>query len=145
MPGPAGVPRHEIIALLQEGHSDRYIGRVLHTNPKRVGRLRTELNLPPADRKAALTLEQTWQAFTRRTEDGHLAWTGYHRERTCPVLKYRGVDYTARRIAFRIAHQQEPVGRVLAGCGWAPCVDPQHVEDQTMRNKYTAIFGEAAA
>lgn len=145
MPGPAGVPRHEIIALLQEGHSDRHIGRLLHTNPKRAAQLRRELELPAADRKAALTLEQTWATFTERTEEGHLAWTGYHREGTCPVLKYRGNDYTARRIAFRIAHQQEPVGRVLAGCEWPPCVDPRHVEDQQMRDQYTAIFGEAAA
>lgn len=144
MPGPAGVPRTAILALLQEGHSDRYIGRTLHTNPKRVGRIRTELGLPRAEPVSTVTLEQKWATFTQPTDDGHLAWTGYLREGTCPVLKHRGEDYTARRIAFLIAHQREPKGRVLAGCGWPPCVHPEHVEDTRMRTQYTAIFGAAA-
>jgi hypothetical protein len=144
MPGPHGVPRAEIIALLQEGHSDRYIGRALRTNPKRVGRIRTELDIPRPAPSPTLTLEQTWATFTKPTGDGHLKWTGYHREGTCPVLKYRGEDYTARRLAFHIANDREPEGRVLAGCGWRECVAPDHMEDARMRAQYNAIFGEAA-
>lgn len=144
MPGPAGVPRADIIALLREGHSDRYIGRTLRTNPKRVGRIRAEAELPRAETVSTVTLNQKWATFTQPTPDGHLAWTGYLRQGTCPVLKYRGEHYTARRVAFLIAHKREPVGRVLAGCDWPPCVHPNHVEDQAMRNQYTQIFGEAS-
>jgi hypothetical protein len=144
MPGPHGVPRAEIVALLQQGHSDRYIGRTLHTNPKRVSRIRTELGIPRPVRKPTLTLHQTWAAYTKPTHDGHLTWTGYHREGTCPVLKYRGGDYTARRIAFVIAQRREPIGRVLAGCGLRECVAPAHMEDAQMRAQFDAIFGAAA-
>ena len=148
MPGPHGVPRADIIALLREGHSDREIGRRLRTNPKRVGRIRAELDLPQYQPTQVLTLEQAWSAQTRPLDGGHMAWTGYHREGTCPVLKHRGVDYTARQVAFVIAHGRQPVGRVLAGCGWRECVAPDHVEDQPMRarlrHQVAAIFGRAA-
>lgn len=144
MPGPRGASVADIIALLREGHSNREIGRRLHTNPLRVGRIRAQLAIPNYQPTPALTLEQTWTTFTRPTRDGHLKWTGYHRERTCPVLKYRGQDYTARKVAFQIAHGRAPEGRVLAGCGWPPCVAPAHVEDARMRAEYAAIFGGAA-
>ncbi|MFC7817612.1 hypothetical protein ACFUTR_23560 [Streptomyces sp. NPDC057367] len=147
MPGPAGVPRADIIALLQEGHSNREIGRRLHTNPKRVGRIRTELGIPEAVRTTILTLEQTWATFTEPTGDGHLMWTGYHREGTCPVLKYRGVDYSARRVAFELGHGRQPVGRVLWGCDYRGCVAPAHTTDGPIRRAdaaFTTIFGAAA-
>lgn len=144
MPGPQGVPRADILRLLAEGHSDRAIGRLLHTNPKRVGRIRAEHGLPPRQQPTGLTLEQKWATFTRPTPDGHLAWTGYLREGTCPVLKHRGEDYTARKVAFRIAHGRDPEGRVLAGCGWQPCVDPDHMEDARLRSLYASILGDAA-
>lgn len=144
MPGPQGVPTAAIIALLIEGHSDRYIGRTLHTNPKRVGRIRSGLDIPRPAPTETITLEQKWATFTRPADDGHLAWTGYLREGTCPVLKHRGEDYTARKVAFQIAHGRAPEGRVLAGCGWPPCVAPAHVEDARMRAEYAAIFGGAA-
>jgi hypothetical protein len=140
MPGPQGVPRAEIIALLREGHSDRYIARTLRTATKRVAKIRAEFDLPRVE-PVGLSLEQRWATFTQPAAGGHLAWTGYLREGTCPVLKYRGEDYTARRVAFLIGRQREPEGRVLAGCDWPPCVAPQHVEDARMRNQYTAIFG----
>lgn len=149
MPGPKGVPRADIVALLSEGYSDREIGRRLRTNPKRVGRIRAELDIPQYRPTPALTLEQAWSAQTEQLDDGHVRWTGYLREGTFPVLKHCGVDYAARRIAFLIAHGREPEGRVLAGCGWRECVAPTHVTDQPMRARltaqYAAIFGTAGA
>lgn len=144
MPGPQGVPRSAILTLLAEGHSDRYIGRALRTNPKRVSRIRAEADIPRPKPVSTITLEQKWATFTRPTDDGHLAWTGYLREGSCPVLKHRGEDYTARKVAFQIAHGRPPEGRVLAGCGWPPCVAPEHMEDAVMRAQYAAIFGRAA-
>ncbi|WP_432138952.1 hypothetical protein [Streptomyces sp. bgisy154] len=144
MPGPAGVPRTDIIRLLAEGHSDREIGRRLHTSTKRVGRIRTEVGAPRPTRTSPLTLTQKWATFTQPTPGGHLAWTGYLREGTCPVLKHHGENHTARKVAFQIAAGREPEGRVLAGCGWQPCVAPAHMEDARMRAQYAAIFGAAA-
>lgn len=148
MPGPRGVPRTDIIALLRKGHSDREIGRRLRTNPKRVGRIRAELDLPQYQPTQVLTLEQAWTAQAEQLADGHMRWTGYHREGTCPVLKHRGTDYSARRVSFLIAHGREPEGRVLAGCGLRECVAPTHVTDQPMRvqlnTQYAAIFGDVA-
>lgn len=147
-PGPPGVPRADIIALLRQGHSDREIGRRLHTNPKRAGRIRAELGLPRAVTTITRTLRQTWATFTEPAGDGHMKWTGYLREGTCPVLKYRGVDYAARRIAFEIGHGRQPIGRVLPGCDYPGCIAPQCTTDQPIRRAdqlYDAIFEQTAA
>jgi hypothetical protein len=142
MPGPQGVPRADIIALLREGRSDRSIARILHTSPKRARALRAEYDLPKAKR-VTITLQQAWTARTRPTDDGHLAWTGSYRTGV-PVLKHDGIEHSARRVAFHTAHGREPEGRVKAGCGWPPCVHPEHVEDQSMRTQFNAIFGAAS-
>ncbi len=147
-PGPGGVSRTDIVALLKESHSDRYIARALSTSTRRVGRIRAELDLPKAERMPTLTLEQKWRTFTTPVDGGHLDWTGSLRDGTTPVFMHRGTNYMGRRIAFRIANQREPVGRVLPGCDVPDCVAPEHVEDQPMREalrtQYQAIFGAAA-
>ncbi|MFF5404566.1 hypothetical protein ACFY8K_17005 [Streptomyces misionensis] len=147
MPAPKGCPRADIVALLREGQSDKYIGRTLHTSPMRVARIRAELQLPRYEHTAA-PIAEVWAARTRPVDGGHLAWTGFWREGNCPVIKHSGEEYSARRVAFRMANGREPQGRVKAGCGWALCVRPEHVEDQPMRDQlrtqYTAIFGAAA-
>jgi hypothetical protein len=146
MPGPVGVPRADIIALLGEGHSDREIGRRLHTNPKRVQRIRAEFQLPRIKRPATVTVEQKWRTLTTSATGDHLAWTGHLRGAT-PMFMHHGHNYSARRVAFRIATGCEPVGRVKAGCGWPPCVAPEHATDEPMRRAdalYGRIFGSTA-
>jgi hypothetical protein len=148
-PGPVGASRTDIITLLKDGHSDRYIARALKTATRRVSRIRAELDLPKSVRRPTLTLEQKWRTFTKPVTGGHLEWTGSLRDGTTPVFMYRGSTYMGRRLAFRITHQRDPVGRVLPGCGYAGCVAPEHVEDQPMRTalrtQYQAIFGGIAA
>ncbi|MBX9392225.1 hypothetical protein K4749_01090 [Streptomyces sp. TRM72054] len=141
MPGPQGVPRADIVALLREGHSDRYIGRTLHTATRRVGRIRAELDIPRTFRPAVLTVEEKWRTFTTPVDGGHLAWTGHLREGTTPMFMLRGHNYSARRVAFRIANGREPEGRVLPGCDFRGCVEPNCMEDALMRAQFTAIFG----
>ncbi|NUO43693.1 MAG: response regulator transcription factor [Streptomyces sp.] len=146
MPGPQGVPRADIVKLLAEGHSNREIGRRLHTNPKRVGQIRTELQLPQYEPSPSLTLEQKWTTRTRTVPGGHMQWKGTLRG-GMPNLVYLQRNHSARRIAFEIGHQREPVGRVLPGCGQAWCVAPEHATDEPMRRadaKFAAIFGRAA-
>lgn len=142
-PGPRGVPRADILALIREGHSNRYIGRALHTNPKRAARIRAEEDLPPAERRQGLTVEQKWATYAKPAEGGHMRWTGRLRDGT-PNLVHQHVNHSARRIAFRLGHGREPVGRVLPDCRVSWCIAPGHTTDQVVRRAddlYTAIFG----
>ena len=147
MPPRPNAPRADVVALLREGLSDKRIAKILRTSHMRVARIRADLDLPRYER-TRIALEQAWTARTQPVDGGHLAWDGFWREGIQPVLKHQGAEYSARRLAFRMAHGREPQGRVHAGCGWAPCVRPEHVEDQPMRDQlrtqYTAIFGAAA-
>ncbi|MFF7550892.1 hypothetical protein ACFZCU_45920 [Streptomyces canus] len=146
MPGPAGVARADIIALLHDGHSNNEIGRRLHTNPLRVATIRQELGLPNYKQQPALTLEQRWAVHAKPVTGGHVQWTGGIRCNTANLV-YRQRNYSARRVAFAIEHGREPVGRVLPGCGFGWCVAPACATDEPMRRADTAfraIFGRAA-
>lgn len=144
MPGPQGVSRAAIIALLAEGHSNNQIGRILRTNPKRAARIRTEEGLPAASRRTTIAVEQRWQALTLPAASGHLGWAGHRRGGQTPMFMHYGHNYSARRVAFLIANGREPQGRVLAGCDWPPCVAPAHMEDARMRALYAAVLGAAS-
>jgi len=142
MPGPKGVPREQIIALLHQGFSDSHIGRVLHTNPKRAGRIRREEGIPSTHGhpRSPLTVEEAWAKFTQPGDDGHLLWLGPLREGV-PSFQHHRRAVSARRVAFSLAHTRQPVGRMKSGCGRADCVAPAHVEDQQIRDQYKAVFG----
>lgn len=146
MPGPRGASRADIVRLLAEGHSDREIGRRLRTNPKRVGQIRAELDLPQYQPRPTLTLEQKWATRTHTVAGGHLRWIGSLRG-GMPNLVYQQRNHSARRVAFEIGHGRQPVGRVLPDCGHAWCIAPEHATDEPMRRadtKFAAIFGSAA-
>lgn len=139
--------REQIIALLKAGHSDKAIGKQLRTNPKRVAQFRAELGIP-AISNVALTFEDRWAANTEPVDGGHIRWTGRMRDNTTPAVLDGGRDASVRRIAFERLHGRTPVGPVLPGCGWGPCVRPEHLEDRLVRehtdHTFAAIFGEAA-
>lgn len=146
MPGPAGASRADILLLLRDGHSNKEIGRILHTNPHRVARIREEYGLPPYKPTPALTLEQRWAALAKPVSDGHMRWTGGVRCGTANLV-YRQRNYSARRVAFQIQHGREPIGRVRAGCGLVWCVAPACATDEPLRRAdaaFRAIFGRAA-
>lgn len=139
--------RADIIALLQEGRSNKYIARTLHTRPMRVARLRAELGLPPVKLISGLTIEQKWTTSTRQVSGGHVVWSGGVRGCTANLI-HQGRNYSARRVAFELGQGRPPVGRVLPGCGHAWCVAPEHATDEPMRRAdslFTTIFGKAAA
>lgn len=146
-PGPAGVPRSEIVALLAEGHTDRYIVRTLQTSHKRVRDTRAMLGLPPVAR-TALPVEVKWSTYARPLDGGHFEWTGPKSRYGTPVLRHRETHLPAAAVAFRQQHGRDPVGYVKAGCDMAQCVAPAHVEDRPMRealrNQLNQIFGKAA-
>ncbi|MES9522408.1 hypothetical protein [Streptomyces capoamus] len=144
-PAYRAVPRAEIIALLGEGHSDRYIVRTLGTSQQRVRRIRTELELP----RPVLTVEQKWTSQAEELDGGHMRWAGPTSSRYgTPILCHGNARLQAAAVAFRLRHGRDPVGYVKAGCGMPHCVAPAHVEDRPMREalrtQFTAIFGAAA-
>ncbi|MFI9598871.1 hypothetical protein ACIHCX_03150 [Streptomyces sp. NPDC052043] len=150
-PGASRKPngsRDQIVALLRQGHTDQAIRKALHTDAKRVARIRKEEGLPPAPQRI-ITFADKWAANTAPADDGHLRWTGRLRDGVTPSLVYRGREYSARRAAFEEHYRREPVGLVLPGCDWEPCVRPDHLEDRTIRQaltaQYDAIFGDQAA
>ncbi|MFF2383685.1 hypothetical protein [Streptomyces sp. NPDC058108] len=135
----------QVKALLREELSDRQIGKRLRTSPKRVAALRAELGIP----SRPVTFEGRWDANTEPADGGHIRWTGRFRAGSNPAIAHEGRDTSPRRIAFERLHGRPAVGRVLPGCGYGPCVRPEHLEDQPMRDQlasqYAAIFGEVAA
>lgn len=133
--------------LLEQGLSDRQIGDRLRTSPKRVARIRAGLGMP-ALLSVPLTFEDRWAAHAEPVDGGHLRWTGRSRNGITPAVVHEGRDANPRRIAFERLHGRPAVGPVTPGCGYGPCVRPEHLEDQPIRQQlaeqYAAIFGEAA-
>ncbi|MFD5709539.1 hypothetical protein ACFWHW_03940 [Streptomyces pharetrae] len=137
--------RADVAELLHAGYGDRTIARRLSIPASRVEQTRTELALP-AGRPGPKATSSPADLFWRRvqpTPDGHLLWPGYT-PRNGSVIKHGGIRHSVHRLAFRLGNDREPEGRVTTGCDRPGCVHPRHVEDQTMRNQYTAIFGAAA-
>ncbi|WP_199572679.1 hypothetical protein [Streptomyces murinus] len=134
--------RLDVEELLRAGYGDRTIARRLGVAEKSVTRARAALRMA-AGRPGPKGSTSPEDAFWRRaqpTDDGHLLWPGFDRGNGARV-RCDGRLYSVHRIAWHISHQREPAGRVLSGCGRIGCVHPAHVEDQTMRTQYTAIFG----
>ncbi|RMB85600.1 hypothetical protein [Streptomyces shenzhenensis] len=146
--------RADVAELLRAGLSDRAIARQLNVDPKKtVAPARAQLGLPKAKpgRKPAASAEDLFWKRVKPTADGHMEWTGYRTEEGTPGLKHGGRFHTAYRIAFRIAHGQDPWGYALPSCGRDHCVKPGHHADRDDRARekqldslYFAIFGQSA-
>ncbi|MEV6105740.1 helix-turn-helix domain-containing protein [Streptomyces sp. NPDC051940] len=135
--------RTDIAALLHQGLSDRAIATRLGCARPTAARTRRALGLPPVPLGVpprTPTVEDAFRLHTEDAGDGHMRWTSYSCRGT-PVLHYRGRQYTARRIAYRIRTGHAPEGQVTAGCDMPGCVAPAHVEDRRDRAVYAAIFG----
>ncbi|MFJ3037765.1 hypothetical protein [Streptomyces tendae] len=140
--------RGQIVVLLRDGLTDDAIRRQLRVDAKRVAVIRREEGIGRAPRPVR-TFAEKWAANTEPAAGGHVAWTGRRRDGNTPSLVYRDREYSARRAAFIEHYGREPQGLVLPGCGWEPCVRPDHLEDRTIRQtlttQYDAIFSGAAA
>lgn len=126
--------RSDIIAMLQEGHSNTRIVRELRVDKQRVRRIRTELDLPTFVRtELTRTLEAKWALDTQPVDGGHLAWAGERATSGTPVVSYRQKHHSAAAVAFRIRTGRDPQGYAIADCGMKHCVAPEHVEDEAGR------------
>jgi hypothetical protein len=143
--------RADIARLLNEGLTNTAIAARCHVRHEVVAQARRELGGPVSKqgrRRTAATIEDAFRARTEPVEGGHLRWLG-HIDRTGTPIVSLGRDYqTAYRVAFRIEHGREPVGKAMPGCDYSGCAAPGHVDDQPMREKnrktYAAIFGGAS-
>lgn len=137
--------RADIAALLNDGHTDEYIARELHTGTRIVARTRRQLNIPPI--KAAQTPEQAWAAYAQPAGQGHMEWTGPRNHAGTPVFTYRTRRLSARAIAFKTQYGRDPIGYVKALCDYPGCVAPDCVADKPMRQQldttFNSIFGGA--
>lgn len=141
--------RDDIAALLRAGHSQGHIVRELHVGILTVQRTREALGLPPhpaGGSSGHATPDDAFRARTAPAAFGHVLWTG-HVCRGTPMVVHRKAARSAYRVAFRLHHGREPVGRVTPGCDMPLCVAGAHVEDRPIREQtrktYAAIFGGA--
>lgn len=137
MPAHANATREQIIAALKAGHSIYRINRELRVDKARVRTIRNELDMPTYVRPAQTrTIEDKWREYTKPAGGGHMEWTGERgfTSRT-PMLSFKAKHYSAAAIAFRMRTGRDPEGFVLADCGRKHCVAPDHVEDETGRQR----------
>lgn len=135
--------RNAIVELLRAGHSDRAISRQVQVRNGRVGEIRRQYGIAPHQPGPARadSPEGHFWRHAEPVDGGHLVWP-------YAGLSFRvgheGRRQSVRRVAFTIRHGREPEGQVKPGCDRARCVHPDHMEDQPMRQRYAAIFGEVA-
>lgn len=136
-PAYPNATRTDIIALLQEGHSNTHIARELHCSKPRVAHIRAELGLPnyvPAAQTR--TVEDKWRLLTRSVDGGHIEWTGERAKATgTPVMRYKETNVSPAGVAFEMRHGRPPQGYVIAECGMQHCVAPDHVNDEAGRQQ----------
>lgn len=141
--------RADVAELLRDGLSNREIARQLEVDAGTVAKARALLRMPKhkSGPRAAASPEDLFWRRTQPTDDDHLLWTGYVTGGT-PALRHGGRVYTACRIAFRMQHGREPVGKVTAVCERDGCVHPRCVADRPMREAnaradvaFAVIFG----
>lgn len=134
-PRLVNATRADIIAMLQDGHSNRRISIELRCDKTRVRRIREELQLPQFVRaEETRTLNDKWHLFIRPVDNGHMEWTGTHGTTSgTPLLSYKEKVYSAAAIAFHMRTGREPQGYAIADCGMQHCVAPEHIEDEAGR------------
>jgi hypothetical protein len=135
MPTPPNATRADIIAMLQDGHSNSRIMRELRCDKQRVRRIRAELDLPkfvPAEQTR--TVEDKWRLFAKPVDGGHIEWTGERAKGNgTPVMRYKEQSCSPAAVAFEMRHGRPPQGYVRAECGMQHCVAPDHVNDEAGR------------
>ncbi|ONI48665.1 MULTISPECIES: hypothetical protein [unclassified Streptomyces] len=140
--------RSDVVAMLRQGIPQQDIMRTLRVGHQTVVTARDALQMPAPvrGRRAPRPIDTEFYARTEPVDGGHLRWTGHYAEGS-PKLGRQGGHLSAYRIAFKLRHDREPVGKATPGCGYPKCVAPDHVEDQPMRaqlrQQMAGIFGGA--
>lgn len=123
--------------LAEDDISDLAVATQLGCGYKRVATVRKRVGLPVyirGRRPLHGSMQEAFAAQTEPVEGGHLRWTGTREKCGTPVLRWRTLLQTAYRVAFRMQHGREPVGKVSRSCGIPGCVAGPHQEDRLMRD-----------
>ncbi|MEV6738614.1 hypothetical protein AB0N14_17465 [Streptomyces sp. NPDC051104] len=95
-----------------------------------VARVRADLGLPQYQRPPVRWTQERFDQMTRQLRGGHRRWLG----RTSPDgVPMASRDESAYRVAFRLHHGRDPVGRVEGTCTRKRCVAGGHQRDDVMR------------
>ncbi|GHA01071.1 hypothetical protein ACFOOM_12420 [Streptomyces echinoruber] len=124
--------RADVVELLRAGLPDNAIARRLHMDSRTVAKHRAALGLPKHKRgpRPAASPEDLFRRRTTPTGDGHLLWKGHVTNSGVPALRHGGRVHSAYRIAFRLHHGRDPVGRVTRTCDTPGCVAGGHLADR---------------
>lgn len=131
--------RPDIAHLLAQGLANHRIAQEVHTSPARVQAAREALGIPNLayGSQGAASVDELFKARTEPLPGGHLKWKG---AAGALKLRWRGRNYSAAAVAFRIRTDRDPVGRTRNSCGTHLCVAPAHVSDQAERDRDNALF-----
>lgn len=127
-----------IAAMLRAGATYDTIRDELHVGTLTIAAVRRQHGIPtPSDRRrgntAARAPEQTLAHHSRPAPDGHTHWAGPIDASGKPILWNRHKALNGWRVAFRVHHGREPVGRVTVACDDPRCIAGAHLADRTIR------------
>ncbi|MFJ1606949.1 hypothetical protein ACIOHS_26800 [Streptomyces sp. NPDC088253] len=120
----------EIARLLKAGHSDTAVIEQLRCGKRTVAEVRRDLGLPRYRPPARVWGREDYERLSVPLTGGHRRWRGRHDEFGIPYANRR---MTAYRLAFRVHHGRDPVGRVQGTCQVKRCVAGGHLTDRIMR------------
>jgi hypothetical protein len=147
MPTITAAARSRLIALLEEGATNRAIAAELRLDKETPARYRRLLGIAPATRtpppnKSSLTIEQKWATYTRPAAGRHIEWHGTYNTAGVPTFTHRGRPTSARVVAFQIRTGRAPVGYVKTECDHPGCVAPRCVDDRLGRENTARLLAE---
>ncbi|MEU3785214.1 hypothetical protein [Streptomyces sp900129855] len=122
--------------LSQEDVSNSAVAAQLGCGWRRVDEVRKRVGLPSYVRGRRAAYGSWEEAFTEQSEaveGGHRRWTGTREKCGTPVVRHRTSIQTAFRVAFRLHHGREPVGKVSQSCEIPGCVAGEHQVDRLLR------------
>ncbi|MCX4609493.1 hypothetical protein [Streptomyces mirabilis] len=121
-----------IARLLKDGPiSNGEVSRRLGEDRRAVAGVRADLGLPEYVQPAAKQwTREDFEAMSIPLRGAHRRWRGRVQRDGTPVADGK---LTAYRLAFRLHHDREPVGRVLGTCRMKRCVAGAHLEDDVLR------------
>lgn len=121
-----------IARLLKEGPvSNREAARRLRASTGTVAKVRADLGMAPyvVHRSEGWTARD-YEELSVPLRGGHVRWRGRHSPTGAPMA---GKELTAYRLAFRLHHGRDPVGRVTGTCRMKRCVAGAHLADAVVR------------
>ncbi|MEU1853651.1 hypothetical protein ABZ499_31405 [Streptomyces sp. NPDC019990] len=124
----------KIARLLKEGPiSNAEAAARLKVGSRAVAEVREGLGLPaflPAHMRAKEWTREAYEEMTVELRGGHRRWKGRYNRRGLPMA---GRTLTVYRLAFRLHHGRDPVGKVRGTCRLKRCVEGAHLADGVLR------------